>query len=131
MAGRRPKPSRLKLVEGTARADRMRAAEPEPPPGEIVRPEFVKYRAAELWNEYAPALVAMGTLTVVDVPNFAIWCVLMAEFEEVKAKMKPSGIAQMRMLGASLGMDASARAKLGNGGKAKQDDPANAFFKSG
>lgn len=90
-----------------------------------------KYRAAELWEEYAPKLIAMGTLTVVDVPNFAMWCVLTAQFEEVKAAMKASDIAQLRMLGAALGMDASARAKLGSSDKKKTKDPADAFFKTG
>src|SRR5688500_17548012 len=116
MAGRKPKPSHLKVLEGTARADRMPTHEPEPPEGPVVRPEFLKYRAAELWDEYAPPLIEMGTLTQVDVPNLATWCVLMAAFEEEKSKMNASTIAQMRMLAASLGMDASARAKLGGSG---------------
>jgi phage terminase small subunit len=110
----------------------MPTNEPVPPEGEVVRPEFLKYRAAELWDEYAPALVEMGTLKPVDVPNFATWCVLMAEFEEVKAKMQASTIAQMRMLAASFGMDASARAKLGTGGgKKAPKDPAEGYFKTG
>jgi phage terminase small subunit len=104
--------------------------EPEPPEGEIVMPAFVTYRAKELWEQYAPALIAMGTLTVVDVPNFAIWCRLMARFEEVNGLMKSSDIAQIRMMAASLGMDASARAKLGST-KAPKSDPADDFFKTG
>jgi phage terminase small subunit len=127
----RRKPSRLKLVEGTARADRMNGKEPEPPAGDVTRPEFVKYRAAELWDQYAPALVAMGTLTIVDVPNFAAWCVMTARFEECGGIMKSSDVAQMRLFASSLGMDASSRAKIGAGGKAKNDDPANEFFKTG
>lgn len=128
MAGRRPKPTHLKVLEGTARADRMPTHEPEPPDGDIIRPEFLKYRAAELWDQYAPALVEMGTLTVVDVPNFAAWCVLMARFESSNGDVPASEIAQTRMLAAALGMDASARAKLGTSGKPKAKDPAEKFF---
>lgn len=107
----------------------MPTSEPEPPQGEIKRPAYLKYRAAELWDEYAPALVEMGTLTVVDVPNFAMWCKLAAEFEDNFAGMNASMIAQARMLAASLGMDASARAKLGtSGNKKSQADPADEFF---
>src|SRR5690606_12320278 len=126
MAGRKPKPTHLKIVEGTARRDRMPENEPIPPEGEIVRPAYLKYRAVELWDEYAPLLIDMGTLTVVDVPNFAAWCVLMAKFEDHNGDVKASEVAQIRMLAASLGMDASARAKLGNtGSKPKPKDPAD------
>lgn len=128
MAGRRPKPTALKGIVGTIRPDRAREAEPEPPEGVIVMPEFLKYREKELWVQYEPILTAMGTLTVADVPNFAAWCVLMAEFESAKAKTKSSDIAQMRMLAAGLGMDASARAKLGTVSKPKKD-PTRKYFK--
>jgi phage terminase small subunit len=116
-------------MRGTARADRAREPGPEPPAGEIKRPKFLTHRAKELWDEYAPALIEMQTLTVVDVPNFAAWCVLNAEFEDKKTGIKAAKISQMRLLAASLGMDASARAKLGTGGKKKKKDPADEFFK--
>jgi len=128
LAGRRPKPTRLKLVTGRLRKGRERKNEPEPPGGAIERPEFLKYREAELWDERAPIYIGMGTLTVADVDNFAAWCVLMAEFEKSKEKTQASLIAQMRLLGAEFGMGASARAKLGTGGKGKPKDPADEFF---
>ena len=132
MAGRRPKPTHLKVLLGNPGKRPLPESEPEPPEGDVVRPELLKYREAELWDQYAPRLVEMGTLTVVDVPLFAAWCVLMAEFEEVKANMQASGIAQLRMLAASFGMDASARAKLGStSGKRKPKDPAEQFFQAG
>ena len=128
MAGRRPKPTRLKLITGRQRAARARTGEPEPPTGAIERPAFLKYRAAELWDERAPIYIAMGTLTVADVDNFAVWCVLMAEFDKSQEKMQASLIAQMRLLGAEFGMGASARAKLGTSGNKKPTDPADEFF---
>jgi phage terminase small subunit len=127
MAGRRPKPTSLKLLQGTARKSRERVNEPIPPEGKIVRPDFLKYREVELWDEYGPVLVAMGTLTVADVPNFAAWCVKMAQFELEKGNMKASDIAQMRMLAAGLGMDASARAKLGTP-KSKKKEAGEKYF---
>jgi phage terminase small subunit len=126
--GRRPKPTKLKLLKGTSRVDRARVGEPEPPGGEITRPEFLKYREIELWDEYEPILIAMGTLTIADVPLFAVWCVLMARFESAKALMHAADIAQMRLYGSDLGIGASARAKLGTS-KGKEKDPADAFFK--
>jgi phage terminase small subunit len=117
-------------MEGTARADRMPKDEPPVPEGEVVRPKFLKGRARKLWDQYAPALEKMGTLTVVDTPNFATWCVLMAAFEKDGADMKASQIAQLRMLGDALGMSASGRAKIGgsNGKSKKKADPAERFF---
>jgi phage terminase small subunit len=121
----------MKVVQGTARADRMSVNEPEPPGGEIVKPGYVKYRAAELWAEYAPLLTEMGTLSVVDVPNFGAWCVLMARFEAATGNVQAADVTQLRMLGASLGMDASARAKLGgSGNKKRAKDPAEKYFKA-
>lgn len=105
--------------------------EPTPPPGEIVKPAFLKYREAELWDEWRPILEAMGTLTVADVPPFARWCVKMAQFEEEKRTMNAAELAQMRMLEADLGMAASARAKLGTTKSKKQKDPTEAFFNAG
>lgn len=126
MAGRRPRPTKLKLLLRTDRKDRARANEPIPPAGEIVRPDFLKYREKELWNEYKPILLAMGTLTVADVPLFAAWCVKMAQFEEEKRTMKAADIAQMRLYGADLGIGAGARAKLGTTKKKK--DSGDEFF---
>ena len=65
-------------MTGAGQANGARGARLEPTAGNIACPAFVKHRAAELWNEYAPALIAMRTLTIVDVPNFACWCVLPA-----------------------------------------------------
>lgn len=128
MAGRRPKPTRLKLVTGNPGKRALPDNEPTPPAGAVIRPAFLKYRAAELWDERSPIFLAMGTLTVADADNFAAWCVLMAEFEKIGEGMQASQIAQMRLLGAEFGMGASARAKIGAGGKGKKKDPADEFF---
>lgn len=130
MAGRRPKPTLLKLVTGNPGKRPLPESEPTPPDGEIVRPRFLKYRAKELWEDRAPIYIAMGTLTLADVDHFAAWCVLMAKFENLKGEMLSSQVAQMRMLGADFGMGASARAKLGTTGKGKPKDPADEFFGS-
>jgi phage terminase small subunit len=130
MPGRKRRPTRLKIVTGNPGRRPLPDSEPEPPEGNVERPAFLKYRAAEIWDERAQIFITMGTLTVADVDNFAAWCVLMAEFEQSQEKMQASMIAQMRMLAADFGMGASARAKLGTGGK-KQTDPSDQFFSAG
>lgn len=126
MPGRRPKPTRLKLLEGTTRADRARENEPEPPEGEIVRPDYVKYRAAEIWDANIAIVTAMGTLTVADVQPFARWCVGMAEFEEKKWDMKATDKAELRHLESILGIGAPSRTKLGR--VKDKSDPSRKYF---
>lgn len=45
MAGRKPKPTGLKLVQGTARADRIHANEPKPKPLPPKHPAYLKLNA--------------------------------------------------------------------------------------
>lgn len=120
MAGRPPKPTQLKILEGTFRPDRARPDEPQPPAGEIVKPAFLKKRASELWDEYAPLLEKMGTLTCVDPHVLAEWCQLTAKME--RNRVSASERAQRRMLGAELGIGAAARAKAGVAPKKTGDD---------
>jgi phage terminase small subunit len=126
MAGRPPKPTKLKLLEGTFRPDRARPDEPQPPAGEIVKPAFLKKRPSELWDEYAPLLQKMGTLTVVDPHVLAEWCQLTAKME--RNRVSASERAQRRMLGAELGIGAAARAKAGVSTNPKQGDDDDDFL---
>jgi phage terminase small subunit len=126
MAGRPPKPTKLKLLEGTFRPDRARPDEPQPPAGEIVKPAFLKKRASDLWDEYAPLLEKMGTLTVVDPHVLAEWCQLTAKME--RNRVSASERAQRRMIGAELGIGAAARAKAGVSPKPKQGDQDEDFL---
>ncbi|MEX0613907.1 MAG: phage terminase small subunit P27 family, partial [Pirellulales bacterium] len=80
MRGRLPKPTSLKIIEGTARRDRINENEPVPPEGDVSCPERVQGRARGFWDEHAPVLEAMGLLTVADVPMLAELCQTEAEY---------------------------------------------------
>lgn len=97
--------------------------EPEPQ-GEVIRPKFLRGRAARLWDEYAPELIRIGTLTSVDAHMFATWCALAAELEKSPANMNASRIGQMRALASSFGMDASSRARIGTAAGGSKGAPA-------
>lgn len=71
--GPRPKPTRLKLVQGE-RKDRINEDEPIPAPGEIVRPSWLNASAARVWAALAPDLEAKQLLTPWDVEQFANYC---------------------------------------------------------
>lgn len=91
MRGRLPKPTQLKIVQGTARPDRMNEDEPVPPAGDIVPPAWLKKRARRLWAEMSPILMQMGVLTTADVQAFAVLCETQAEFIEARADVAKRG----------------------------------------
>ena len=55
--------------------------DPEPPP-------WLEGHALELWEEWAPAALAMGTLTSVDVERFAMGCAAAADYELARQRLR-------------------------------------------
>lgn len=100
-----------------------------PNTGPAVMPSFLrrKKRAAQLWNEYGPTLVTLGTLKAESAHMFAIWCSLVAEFEKNPSKFTATKITQIRTLSSSLGMDPSDQARIPRKADGNKD-PAEAFF---
>lgn len=126
--GRKPKPAHLKVVTGNP-GKRPPKEDVPAPEGEVVRPDFLKHRELELWNEYAPRCIEMGVLTPADELSFANWCVLQAEFETQKARMPAAMIAQLRIYAETFCMTAPARAKNGTGReKPKAKSKAASYF---
>jgi phage terminase small subunit len=63
MRGRKPKPTAVKLVDGTQRC-RINRNEPKSLPGSLVPPaSLTRLKAIEHWKEMAPVLSEMGLLT--------------------------------------------------------------------
>ena len=127
MRGRKPKPTVLKLVTGNPGRRPLNKLEPRPAPG-VVKPRFLKGRAAKIWAQHAPELERLGVLTSVDGQMFATWCVLAAEFERDPRIMTASRISQMRALASSFGLDASSRARMNVKASDVDQDPAERFF---
>ena len=80
MRGRKPKPSALKLLEGT-RADRINRNEPPMPPGSIEPPDWLDETARQHWGELAPILQSAGLLTVGDRHTLALLCDSFSRFQ--------------------------------------------------
>lgn len=55
-----------------------------PPSGEVVAPEYLSPEARAHWDRLAPSVVAMKTLTVVDVDAFGRYCELLARYVALK-----------------------------------------------
>jgi hypothetical protein len=110
--------------------ERRRTGEPIPLEGDLVRPEFLKGRAAELFDEISILCAAMGTAAHGDEWELATWCVLEAEFEENPRKMFTSRLALKRSCAERFGMaGAGSRAKLAADPKERKD-PAEKYFEA-
>ncbi len=66
MAGRRPKPTALRLLEGNAGKRPLNKKEPKPKRGVPTSPSYLSKRAKEAWVRIGGELEAMGVLTIAD-----------------------------------------------------------------
>jgi P27 family predicted phage terminase small subunit len=71
-----PKPTKLKLLEGTFRADRVAPDEPEPTVGIPVCPAWILANedARLEWDRVVPELARLGMLTVIDGAELEGYC---------------------------------------------------------
>ena len=129
MPGRKPKPRSLREVTGNPGKRPLPPDVDLPDTGDAVMPPYLEKRprAVELWNEYAPALVLLGTLKKESQALFAKWCWLEQAWEEAPDATKASMIANWRALASSLGMDPSNQGKFATPRGAK-NDPLDKFF---
>jgi len=81
------KPTALKVVGGTARADRINAHEPEPNLLEdLAPPPHLTARSAVVWLELAPLLRKNMVLTEMDVLAFELLCDSVADYRHARAE---------------------------------------------
>jgi P27 family predicted phage terminase small subunit len=90
-SGRTPKPTALKLVDGT-RECRINRNEPTPSGGEIVAPEGMTEDAKKVWDELAPDLEAKGVLTPWDVYALEAYCEAVAQLRECRTLLQKKSV---------------------------------------
>lgn len=75
-AGRPPKPTALKLLQGTARPDRVNPNEPQPKKAAKVPspPPELSVRGKKTWRKMAKELHGLGLLTNVDLHALQNYC---------------------------------------------------------
>ena len=84
------KPTALKMLHGTNRADRANPAEPQPAVGAKSPPWLPKNGAARsAWNRLAPILSDLRVLTVADAEALGLACEALAEY--LAARRDPNG----------------------------------------
>jgi P27 family predicted phage terminase small subunit len=156
--GRKPKPSGLKVVAGTDRADRRNEDEPKP---EVTRPKapaHLSKPAKAEWRRVVDQLFNLGIMSDLDVAALGAYCAAYGRWvdaEKALAKMAErdpatKGImikttagnaiqnplvgasnkaaADMVRYAAEFGMTPSARARLSGGGDDGKKNPADKYF---
>ena len=145
MAGRPPKPTALKVLEGTWRPDRANPAEVSPAaPADLSPPQWLTGGAGDKWNELAPTLARNGLLTECDLDALALYCVTWARWREAedaigehgsvttaqsgyKQVSAPTTLAKqyrsdLLKLGDRLGLNPSVRGRIRVGDQPEEDD---------
>lgn len=92
MAGRRPKPTAIKIAQGNPGKRKINELEPQPEPGEGLPPGMLSKRGKRIWSELAPMLLANKVLTVADHTGLGLFCLQAAQAEELAQEISKKGI---------------------------------------
>ena len=98
-AGRRPKPTALKILQGTQRGPAKR--EPSAPIGVPLMPERLKVDAVAVakWDELAGILTSMGVLTTGDGEALATLCEVHSAEQSCLLELRAGGAVMRTDLG--------------------------------
>jgi P27 family predicted phage terminase small subunit len=91
MAGRRPKPTHLKLLQGNPGKRRLNAHEPKPDMEMPVVPDHLSEGAKAEWTRAGEQLHRLGLLTSIDRSAFSAYCVLWARWVDAEEALKKTG----------------------------------------
>ena len=154
MRGRKPKPTKLKLLEGNPGKRLINGREPQPPGSRPTCPAHLSPTAKAEWKRLATDLNTIGLLTRVDRAALAAYCQAYGRWVEAEKKLAetpvllktPAGYVQvspwmtiankqlelMAKFMAELGMTPSARSRLAvnvpNNPKPWEFDVARRYF---
>jgi P27 family predicted phage terminase small subunit len=91
MAGRRPKPTHLKLLQGNAGKRPINPFEPKPPAEMPEIPPHLNEEAHAEWNRMSTVLARLGLLTTIDRAAFSCYCVAWSRWVEAEESLKKTG----------------------------------------
>lgn len=134
--GRKPKPTKLKELQGNAGKRPLNKNEPQfSQITNIEPPEWLNSLAVEMWECVMPELIGSGVLTMPDLHNVESFCMAYARWREAQDLITMHGVVvtnpetgamlknpavtvvnesakQMIQFGSLLGLDPSSRARL-------------------
>lgn len=92
MAGRKPLPTKLKLVRGTLQKCRANPDEPSPNPELPDAPPHLSPEALEEWERLAQELYELGILSSIDRAALAAYCQAYGRWVEAEEQLRnPDG----------------------------------------
>src|SRR5690242_2204620 len=153
MAGRKPLPTHLKLLKGTARPHRINREEPRPPIQVPAAPGHLDDRARARFVEMAELLAHRGVMTELDASALARYVVIWCRWIEVETEVKRRGpvvkteagnivqnpylsianrcLLQMAQIESEFGMTPSSRSRIRMAEPADQTDPFEEYLNRG
>lgn len=138
--GHNVKPTKLKVLHGTARPDRVSPDEPQPKVAyEIpVPPSHLDRFGKQVWRLLAAELHRLGLLTEVDLPAFAAYCDTYGQWRKASAVLQKMDVLDedyrrvavsvekarndMRLAGNEFGLTPASRARLSVGSESQEED---------
>lgn len=93
--GPAPKPSKLKLLQGTHRPDRAPANEPDPEVEAPSCPTWLHREAKREWRRIVPELVRLGLVAEVDRAALAAYCQAYATWWRMERDIDEHGDVQI------------------------------------
>ena len=91
IAGRKPKPTAVKVLEGNPGKRKLNTREPAPGNGLPECPEWLLPEAKEEWHRLCLKLNQMGVLTEADRAAFAAYCQSYARWKEAQEHIDAEG----------------------------------------
>src|SRR5688572_4497067 len=115
----------LKDVKSTRRGTETSCEPVEPTQTYPTKPACLSGRSSEIWDEFAPDLIAHGMLTSADTLMFAVWCSLASKIEE--GDLKPALVTQFRLIGNDFGLSPSGKGREQRAPSAPPKKPSRFF----
>ena len=92
MAGRKPKPTNLKILQGNPGGRPLNMSEPSPVSAIPNPPQHLNTIALEEWERITGELYPLGLLSEIDMPALAAYCQCFARWVEAEEGIKKSGL---------------------------------------
>ncbi len=91
MAGRKPKPTKLKLIEGNPGKRPLNDKEPKPKACIPECPEWVSPEGKKEWKKITPRLLRLGLLSEIDYAALGGYCDCYGELKPLREEIKLYG----------------------------------------
>ena len=134
MAGRKPKPTAVKKLEGNPGKRKLNTKELVPAKGMPACPDWLMPEAKKKWERLAKLMNQMGVLTEVDMAAFAAYCQSYARWREAQEHITSGGSTFETDKGyqaaSEFGLTPSSRSRIvvGNGKVKETEDEMEALL---